>query len=95
MSHDNAGPRVKQASPPAPAVPDISRDLAELARAVREAVASWERTHATMLAAQGELRQAVAHLEERVGRLEGEIRDLRHVEDQRRALWGRSRRDLS
>ena len=51
----------------------LTQDLAELTKAVRQAVASWERASTAMQATQQEMQQTLEQLASRIERIEGEL----------------------
>ena len=51
----------------------LTQDLAELTKAVRQAVQSWERASTAMQATQQEMQQTLEQLASRIERIEGEL----------------------
>jgi hypothetical protein len=68
MSHDTAAEPQTQTPPRT-----LTQDLAELTKAVRAAVQSWERATTSLQATQQEMQRTLERLARRIEQIEGEL----------------------
>jgi hypothetical protein len=74
---------------------DWTRELAEMTRALKDTMKSWERTVAAMKDVQGSMQQSLEGFADRLIRVEAELAALRRQTSPRGGFLGMQHRDLS